>query len=143
MPISRPCKDRSQPVDPAATAGAPCYDHRWNGCLGCCGAGCIAPCRRTSARLVARQRQTKAELTWTILTIAQRTETMAPSRSTLSISIALVSCAIATWGLAQPAPPASELPTQPPDASPHELRVLGGRTDYSIVTPKKASPQEL
>ena len=49
----------------------------------------------------------------------------------------------ATWALAQPGAPEPDLPTQPLDASPRELRVLGGRTDYSIVTPKRASPQEL
>jgi Tol biopolymer transport system component len=72
-------------------------------------------------------------------------------------------CAVATWAPAQPGPrdpaphdpgspaPASPvpgsldpgLPTQPADASPRELRVLGGRTDYSIVKPNKASSQEL
>lgn len=52
--------------------------------------------------------------------------------------------AAATWTAAQNAPPpARELPSQPPDASPPELRVLGGHTDYSRVTPAKASPQEL
>ena len=50
----------------------------------------------------------------------------------------LISCAMAAR--AQPAEPG---PTQPADASPPELRVLGGRTDSSVVTPKKASPQEL
>jgi TolB protein len=52
----------------------------------------------------------------------------------------LLSCAMAARALAQPAEPG---PTQPPGASPSELRVLGGRTDYSVVTPKRASPQEL
>jgi len=47
---------------------------------------------------------------------------------------------MAARALAQPAEPG---PTQPPGASPPELRVLGGRTDYSVVNPKKASPQEL
>ncbi len=45
--------------------------------------------------------------------------------------------------LAQPGPPEPGLPTQPADASPRDLQVLGGRTDYSIVNPKQASPQEL
>jgi TolB protein len=45
--------------------------------------------------------------------------------------------------LAQPALPDPGLPTQPADASPRELRVLGGHTDYSVVKPQKASPQEL
>jgi hypothetical protein len=44
---------------------------------------------------------------------------------------------------AQSGPPEPGLPTQPPEASPRELRVLGGHTDYSIVHPAKASPQEL
>jgi TolB protein len=85
---------------------------------------------------------------------------MTRSRPTLSISFVFVSvmftlCAVATRAPAQPGPrdpvPASPLlgssdpglPTQSADASPRELRVLGGRTDYSIVKPKKASPQEL
>jgi TolB protein len=93
---------------------------------------------------------------------------MTRSRPTLSISFVFVSvmfalCAVATWAPAQPGPrdpaphdpgspaPASPvpgsldpgLPTQPADASPRELRVLGGRTDYSIVKPNKASSQEL
>src|SRR5262245_33194571 len=67
-----------------------------------------------------------------------RTGAMTRSRSTLSMS--LLACAVATCALAQPAE--TDLPTQPPDASPRELRVLGGRTDFSIVTPKRASPQE-
>src|SRR5262245_10743825 len=54
-----------------------------------------------------------------------------------------VAMAVTTWALAQPGAPEPSLPTQPADASPRELRVLGGRTDYSLVTPKKASPQEL
>jgi Tol biopolymer transport system component len=66
---------------------------------------------------------------------------MARLRSSLSMSVLLVPCAVATWALAQPEPPG--LPTQPADASARELRMLGGRTDYSVVTPKKASPQEL
>jgi TolB protein len=68
---------------------------------------------------------------------------MATSRFTLSTSFLMVSCAVATWALAQPSPSESGLPTQPADVSPRELRVLGGHTDYSIVKPKKASPQEL
>src|ERR1700681_2053760 len=68
---------------------------------------------------------------------------MTRSRSTLSMSFVFVPCAVATWALAQPGPPEPGLPTQPADASPHDLRVLGGRTDFSIVQPKKASPQEL
>ena len=71
---------------------------------------------------------------------------MARARSALSMSFLLVSavatCAI-SWALAQPSSSEPDLPTQPPDASPRKLRVLGGRTDYSIVTPKRASPQEL
>ena len=55
----------------------------------------------------------------------------------------MVPCAVAIAALAQPGPPEPGLPTQPADASPRELRVLGGRTDYSVVSPKKASPQEL
>jgi len=57
----------------------------------------------------------------------------------------MVTFAMVTGTLAQPGSPApaAELPTQPADASPRELRVLGGRTDYSVVSPKKASPQEL
>jgi TolB protein len=54
-----------------------------------------------------------------------------------------VPSAVATWALSQPSPSAPGLPTQPADASPRELRVLGGSTDYSVVNPKKASPQEL
>src|SRR5206468_6692720 len=74
---------------------------------------------------------------------------MARSRSTPSMSFIFVACAlailcaIATGALAQPAPPEPGLPTQPANASPRELRVLGGRTDHSIVKPEKASPQEL
>ena len=68
---------------------------------------------------------------------------MARSRSSLSISFIFVPCAVATWALAQGGAPEPGLPTQPADASPRELRVLGGHTDYSIVKPKKASPQEL
>ena len=77
---------------------------------------------------------------------------MARSRSTLSRSVIIVACAVATsfifvaaatGALAQPGPPEPGLPTQPSNASPRELRVLGGRTDYSIVKPEKASPQEL
>src|SRR6266571_6637297 len=68
---------------------------------------------------------------------------MARSRFIRFLPLVLAACAVASWGLAQPAPSEPGLPTQPPDASPRELRVLGGRTDYSLVTPKKASPQEL
>src|SRR6266853_5626521 len=70
---------------------------------------------------------------------------MARSRSTLSISFIFVPClcAVANWALAQPGLLEPGLPTQPADASPRELRVLGGRTDYSIVKPEKASSQEL
>src|SRR5207248_614110 len=50
-------------------------------------------------------------------------------------------CALASVSLAQSPDP--DLPTQPADASARELRVLGGRTDYSAVHPAKASPQEL
>src|SRR5712671_7806465 len=62
------------------------------------------------------------------------------SISLMLISYALISCAVAARAQAQPAEPG---PTQPADASPPGLRVLGGRTDSSVVTPKKASPQEL
>ena len=68
---------------------------------------------------------------------------MARSRPTLSISFIFVSCAATTWALAQAGPPEPGLPTQPADASPPELRVLGGHTDYSMVKPEKASSQEL
>src|SRR5262245_44164399 len=68
---------------------------------------------------------------------------MARSRSTLSMSFIFVPCALATWALAQPAAGEPDLPTQPADASPRDLPILGGSTDYSIVTPKRASPQEL
>jgi TolB protein len=72
---------------------------------------------------------------------------MARSRSTLSIAFIFVPCAVATcaltWAQAQPGLSEPGLPTQPANASPRELRVLGGRTDYAIVNPKKASPQEL
>jgi len=59
------------------------------------------------------------------------------------MSFMIVPSAVATWALVQPGPPEPGLPPQPADASPRELRVLGGRTDHSIVTPKRASPQEL
>jgi TolB protein len=68
---------------------------------------------------------------------------MARSRFALSLPIMFVPCVVATWALAQPAAPEPSLPTQPADASPRELRVLGGSTDYSVVHPGKASPQEL
>src|SRR5258705_694849 len=72
---------------------------------------------------------------------------MVRSRSTLSMSFVFVSCAVATLALspalAQGGPAEPGLPTPPADASPRELRVLGGRTDYSVVKPVKASPQEL
>jgi TolB protein len=73
---------------------------------------------------------------------------MARTRSALSISflfasVIFVPCAVATSALAQAGPPDPGLPTQPADASPRELRVLGGSTDYSVVHPQKASPQEL
>ena len=55
------------------------------------------------------------------------------------LSIAILMAALAASVAAQ----TPDLPTQPPQASPPELRVLGGSTDYSVVTPKKASPQEL
>src|SRR5215470_11875798 len=71
---------------------------------------------------------------------------MVRSRSTLSISLIFAPCAITTlalsWALAQPNPAEPGLPTQPADASPREMRVLGGRTDYSMIKPQKASPQE-
>ena len=44
---------------------------------------------------------------------------------------------------AKPARSFTPLPSQPADASPPDQRALGGSTDYSRVTPKKASPQEL
>src|SRR5262245_17163078 len=76
------------------------------------------------------------------MTQSRRTETMALSRRSFSMSVIIAaSSAVANVAFAQPAD--SGLPTQPPGASPRELRVLGGRTDYSIVSPKKASPQEL
>jgi Tol biopolymer transport system component len=50
--------------------------------------------------------------------------------------------AVAT-AAAQPGASSADLPTQPPGASPPELRVLGGNTDYSIVVPRRASPEEL
>jgi len=68
---------------------------------------------------------------------------MARSRYALSILFLFVASALASWALAQAVPPASDLPTQPPDASSRELRVLGGHTDFSIVRPTKAFPQEL
>lgn len=44
---------------------------------------------------------------------------------------------------AQSGPPSADAPTQPAGASPPALRVLGGHTDYAVVTPKRASQQEL
>ena len=64
------------------------------------------------------------------------------SRSQFLLSISLYRCCD-VGALAQPGAPEPGLPTQPLDASPRELRVLGGRTDYTIVNPKRASPQEL
>ena len=61
-----------------------------------------------------------------------------------AIPVVFISCAIAlSQAVAQLGPPDPRLPSQPPDASPPELRVLGGHTDYSIVASQKASPQEL
>jgi dipeptidyl aminopeptidase/acylaminoacyl peptidase len=68
---------------------------------------------------------------------------MARSRYALSIWFIFATSALATWALAQAVSSGPGLPTQPPDASPRELRVLGGHTDYSVVHPGKASPQEL
>jgi TolB protein len=68
---------------------------------------------------------------------------MIPFRSIPAIVLIYVLSSAATGAAAEPGPPAPGLPTQPPDASAPELRVLGGHTDYSVVTPKKASPQEL
>jgi hypothetical protein len=68
---------------------------------------------------------------------------MATSRSALSLSLIFVPCVAATCALAQSGPSATSLPTQPLGASPPELRILGGSTDYSVVHPQKASPQEL
>jgi TolB protein len=68
---------------------------------------------------------------------------MATSRSIVWISFTFMTCVIALGALAQPGPPEPGLPTQPAGASPRELRVLDGHTDYSIVSPKSASPQEL
>jgi Tol biopolymer transport system component len=68
---------------------------------------------------------------------------MTPLRSAPTIALIGVLCAAAACAAAQPGPSEPGLPSQPADASPPELRVLGGHTDYSIVTPKKASPQEL
>src|SRR5262245_36889683 len=64
-------------------------------------------------------------------------------RFTPLITLSFVLYAVAALAQAQLGPPEPGRPTQPPDASPQELRVLGGRTDYSVVVPKKASPQEL
>jgi TolB protein len=66
---------------------------------------------------------------------------MTRSRSTWFF--VLVPCAFAAVAFAQPSPTEPGLPTQPPEASARELRVLGGRTDFSIVHPAKASPREL
>src|ERR1700730_16005107 len=61
-----------------------------------------------------------------------------PSISFLFIPCAVaILCVVANWALAQPAPSEPGLPTQPADASPRELRGLGGRTDYSIVKPEQ------
>jgi Tol biopolymer transport system component len=68
---------------------------------------------------------------------------MARSRPILSTSLLFIASALATLALAQGGQPETGLPKQPADASPPELRVLGGHTDYSIVHPTKASPQEL
>jgi hypothetical protein len=68
---------------------------------------------------------------------------LAKSRSTLWLSLLVIHCTAATLALAQSSRPTTDLPTQPPGASPLELRVLGGSTDYSIVHPRRASPQEL
>jgi TolB protein len=72
---------------------------------------------------------------------------MVRSRPALSVSFVCVPCVVATLALspasAQGGPSEPGLPTQPADASPRELRVLGGRTDYSLIRPHKASPQEL
>ena len=70
---------------------------------------------------------------------------MAKSQSQLPLflSLAVIPFAVAVAALAQPAAPDTGLPTQPADASPPALRVLGGHTDYSVVKPTKASPQEL
>ncbi len=68
---------------------------------------------------------------------------MSPLRSIPAMALIGILCAAATGGAAQPGPPASALPSQPPEASPPGLRVLSGQTDYSIVKPQKASPQEL
>jgi TolB protein len=66
---------------------------------------------------------------------------MIPSRLLVAIASICVLGAAAT--AAEPGPPSADLPTQPPGASPPELRVLGGHTDYSVVAPHRASPQEL
>jgi TolB protein len=68
---------------------------------------------------------------------------MTTSRPTPTIALICILCTATAWAAAQPAAPDPALPSQPPDASPPELRVLGGRTDYSAVKPQKASPQEL
>jgi TolB protein len=68
---------------------------------------------------------------------------LAKSRSTLWLYLLVIHCTAATLALAQSGPPTTDLPTQPPDASPPELRVLGGSTDYSVVHLRRASPQEL
>jgi Tol biopolymer transport system component len=66
---------------------------------------------------------------------------MTPPRFIPVTALISALCAAGPYAAAQPALPG--LPSQPPDASPPELRVLGGSTDYTIVPPKKASPQEL
>jgi Tol biopolymer transport system component len=68
---------------------------------------------------------------------------MTASRALSTKALIGVLCSVATWAVAELGPPERGLPTQPPDASPPELRVLGGHTDYSIVKPQHASPQEL
>jgi Tol biopolymer transport system component len=68
---------------------------------------------------------------------------MTLSRSIPAMALIGLLCAAVTGAAAQPDPPAPELPSQPPEASRPELRILGRETDYSLVKPRKASPQEL
>jgi TolB protein len=68
---------------------------------------------------------------------------MIPFRCIPAVAFICVLSSISTGTAAELGPPSPGWPAQPPDASPPELRVLGGHTDYSVVTHKKASPQEL
>jgi Tol biopolymer transport system component len=66
-----------------------------------------------------------------------------PLQSASTAALICVLSAVAAGAAAEPGQPSPAAPTQPPGASPPEQRMLGGRTDYSIVTPQKASPHEL